>query len=98
MKFPKTVRTYCPAKDCRKHQEHTMKLMKNKPRPKTKKNALNKGARRVFKIMAGYGGMPRAKAATKHKQTTKPTFLLTCEKCGKSQPRSYKRLKRVTQV
>ena len=72
--------------------------MKNKPRPKTKKNALNKGARRVFKIMAGYGGMPRAKAAIKHKQTSKPTFLLTCEKCGKSHPRSYKRLKRVTQV
>jgi len=48
--------------------------------------------------MAGYGGMPRAKAATKHKQTSKPTFLLTCEKCGKSQPRSYKRLKKVTQV
>jgi len=48
--------------------------------------------------MAGYGGMPRAKAATKHKQTTKPTFLLTCEKCGKSHPRSYSRLKRVNQV
>jgi len=75
-----------------------MKLMKNKPRPKTKKNALNKGALRVFKIMAGYGGTPRAKAATKHKQTSKPTFLLTCEKCGKSQPRSYGRLKKATQV
>jgi ribosomal protein L44E len=48
--------------------------------------------------MAGYGGMPRSKAAIKHKQTTKPTFLLTCEKCKKAYPRSYSRLKRVNQV
>ena len=77
---------------------HKIKLLKNKARPKTKKNALNLGARRVFKIMAGYGGMPRAKAATKHKQTTKPTFVYTCDICKKSHVKSYSRLKRVNLV
>tara|TARA_Y100000034_G_C6885011_1_gene406213 strand:- start:768 stop:926 length:159 start_codon:yes stop_codon:yes gene_type:complete len=52
----------------------------------------------MFKIVSGYGGMPRAKAAQKHKQTTKPTFVLTCEICKKSQQRSFNRLKKVTQV
>jgi len=98
MKFPKQAKTYCPAKNCRKHTLQKVKLLKNKARPKTKKNALNKGARRVFKIMAGYGGMPRAKAATKHKQTTKPTFVYTCDSCGKAHIKSFKRLKKANLV
>ena len=54
----KTSENVLSAKNCRKHSSES-KQLKNKARPKTKKNALNKGARRVFKIMAGYGGMPR---------------------------------------
>jgi len=48
--------------------------------------------------MAGYGGMPRAKAATKHKQTTKQTFVYTCDFCNKSHVKAFKRLKKVNLV
>lgn len=98
MKFPKQTRTFCPSKQCKKHTMHKIKLLKNKARPKTKKNALNSGARRIFKIMAGYGGMPRAKAATKHKQTTKQTFVYTCSVCTKSHVKAFSRLKKANLV
>ena len=48
--------------------------------------------------MAGYGGMPRAKAATKHKQTTKQTFVYTCEIFTKAHVKSFSRLKKANLV
>jgi ribosomal protein L44E len=48
--------------------------------------------------MAGYGGMPRAKAATKHKQTTKATFVYTCDICNKAHVKAFSRIKKANLV
>jgi len=76
MKMPKKKRTYC--KSCRKHTEH------NVARPKKRKaSELKAGQRQFRRVLAGYGGFPRA-LPSGDKPTKKVSFKLTCTECNKS--------------
>jgi len=77
---------------------HKLKQVKTKPRPKTRSGGLKWGVRQAFKVMQGYGGMPRPKAAEKSKTSIHPTFKYTCEQCGKSIVKSFRRAKKISQV
>jgi len=76
MKMPKKKRTHCPS--CRKHTLHDV------TRPKKRKaSELKAGQRQFRRVLAGYGGFPRA-LPSGDKPTKKVTFKLTCNECKKS--------------
>ena len=77
MKFPKTVRTYCPY--CKKHTEHKVELAKKKPR-----RTLAIGQRRFLRKMKGYGSFPKENPKNREKSTRRVNIKLTCLECKKS--------------
>jgi large subunit ribosomal protein L44e len=95
MKFPKSVKRYCPT--CKARHTHKVTQAKTKPRPKPKKHALKRGVRQFFRIKAGFGGMPRSKV-NKSKQSQHIVLKYTCEKCKKGHLRSFNRMKKFSQV
>ena len=96
MKFPKQVNRYCPS--CKSKEIHKVQQAKTKPRPKTKKRGLKWGVRQMARVLSGYGGFPRPKAADKSKQSQHIVMKYTCDKCKKSTLRSFKRAKKFSQV
>ena len=77
MKFPKTIRTYCPY--CKKHTEHKVELAKKKPR-----RTLAIGQRRFLRKMKGYGSFPKENPRNREKSTKRVNIKLTCLECKKS--------------
>lgn len=77
MKMPKTKKTYCPK--CRKHTVHEISKVK-----KRKASELKAGQRQFRRVLAGYGGFPRA-LPSGDKPTKKVNLMLTCKVCQKSQ-------------
>ena len=77
MKMPKTKKTYCPK--CRKHTVHEISKVK-----KRKASELKAGQRQFRRVLAGYGGFPRA-LPSGDKPTKKVNLKLTCTVCQKSQ-------------
>jgi|YelNatPaOPRAMG01_1025707.scaffolds.fasta_scaffold19561_5 large subunit ribosomal protein L44e len=77
MKFPKTIRTYCPY--CKKHTEHKVELAKKKPR-----RTLAIGQRRFLRKMKGYGSFPKENPKNREKSTRRVNIKLTCLECKKS--------------
>jgi large subunit ribosomal protein L44e len=77
MKFPKTIRTYCPY--CKKHTEHKVELAKKKPR-----RTLAIGQRRFLRKMKGYGSFPKENPKNREKSTKRVNIKLTCLECKKS--------------
>jgi len=95
MKFPKSVRRYCPY--CKKRVDMKVAQAKTKPRPKTKKHALKWGVRQMARVLRGYGGFPRSKG-DKVKQSQHVVLKYTCQVCKKASVRSFKRMKKFSQV
>jgi len=79
MKYPKTIRTYCP--NCRKHTNHEVEIAKKKPR-----GALTHGQRIFKRKMFGYGSFPREKPSYQ-KPTKRVDLRFKCTVCGKKHTR-----------
>ncbi len=90
MKAPKLVNVYCPK--CRKHTQHTMKLVKKRARSSARPESQSQ--RRFKRIMAGYGGFPRPKPKGEGKQTKKLNIGLICKVCNKQHQRKGFRAKK----
>lgn len=97
MKIPKKLRKYCPY--CRKHTEHTIKLLK----ASRKRGSLKAGQRRFERKLEGYGGFPKPTMSRKEggykgrygsKTTKKVQILLTCTVCKRSHNMRGWRVKR----
>ena len=76
MKFPKTVRRYCP--NCRKHEKMTVTKYK-----KGKRNPLGWSARYMERKKQGYGSFPKEIFHKNAKINKKVTPLFECSECGK---------------
>jgi large subunit ribosomal protein L44e len=76
MKMPKEKRTYCPK--CRTHTIHEVIKVK-----KRKASELKAGQRQFRRVLAGYGGFPRA-LPSGAKPTKKVSLVLQCKSCKKS--------------
>lgn len=79
MKFPKTIRTYCPS--CKQHQTHTVELVKKKSR-----RTLAQGQRRFLRKLKGYTSFPRPQPDYE-KVTKKVDIRYKCTVCGKKHTR-----------
>jgi len=82
MKIPDVIKTFCPK--CKKQTEHKVKLYK---KGRTRETAL--GQKRHEQKTYGYTSKIAGKV-TVYKQGKTPTFMLTCTKCGKKHPKSFK--------
>jgi large subunit ribosomal protein L44e len=90
MKMPKKKMTHC--KSCRKHTLHDV------ARPKRRKaSELKAGQRQFRRVLAGYGGFPRA-LPSGDKPTKKVSFKLTCTECQKSHSTRGFRVKKLEMV
>ena len=90
MKFPKIIRTYCP--HCRKHTEHTVKLVKKKARGTARPNA--QSIHRFDRKMKGYGSFPKPIPKGEGKATKKLDLRLQCSACKKSHTKKGFRAKK----
>jgi len=79
MKYPKTMKTYCPT--CKKHTEHEVEIAKKRPR-----GAMTHGQRIFKRKMLGYGSFPREKP-DHQKPTKKVDLRYKCKVCGKKHMR-----------
>ncbi len=79
MKFPKTVRRYCPF--CKKHTEHSVSRVKGRKRRKTTKD--ERSAERKRK---GYGSFPFKNPKGREKPTRRLDLRYKCKECGKKHP------------
>jgi len=80
MKFPRTIKTLCPY--CKKHMEHTVKVVKQRARGSARPNA--QANRRKDRHKRGYGGHGKySKPAVAKKPTQKVDLRLACKTCGK---------------
>jgi len=75
LKFPKTIKTYCP--HCKTHTEHTVTIYKA-----GKRRTLSEGQRRYLRKNEGYGSKRKPEQKRFAKTTKKVVLLITCTKCG----------------
>eukprot|EP01069_Polyplicarium_translucidae_P011484 Polyplicarium_translucidae@DN39_c0_g1_i1.p2 len=73
---PKARRTFCPSKQCRKHQLHKVSQYK-----KGKESLLALGKRRYDMKQKGFGGQSKPILKKKAKTTKKIVLKLECSKC-----------------
>lgn len=88
MKFPRSMRTYCPR--CKTHTEFNVSLYRA-----GKRRAHRVGERRFKKKQKGYGGMKRPVQHNQAKVTKKQTLVLECKECTYKLMRKGIRLKKV---
>jgi large subunit ribosomal protein L44e len=92
MKFPETLRTYCPF--CRAHQEHEVRLNR-----KGKERTMNRGRRKFEEVKRGYGSIPRTPKKEVYKVGKRPVFLLKCKVCKKKHQRHQRaRTKKTVEI
>lgn len=80
MKYPKTVRTYCPK--CRKHTVHTAKMAS-----KGAARTMAIGTRKHERKLEGRGGKRAGKVPVK-KQGKRQVVALSCPECKKKHQRT----------
>ncbi len=80
MKFPKTLKAYCP--NCKKHTEHTVEVTKKRPR-----GTLTHGMRRFNRKLKGYGSFPKENPKGRQKSAVKLDLRYTCKICKKAHTR-----------
>jgi len=86
--IPKTRKTYCPNKKCKKHELHKVSQYK------TGKASLSaQGKRRYDKKQAGFGGQTKPVFHKKAKTTKKIVLKLECIKCKAKRMKPIKRTK-----
>lgn len=76
MKFPKTIKTFCPV--CKKHTLHEVEIAKKRTR-----GTLTHGMRRFNRKMKGYGSFPKENPKGREKPTKKLDLRYKCSVCGK---------------
>ena len=91
MKFPKSMRTYCPR--CKTHTEFAVSLYKA-----GKRRGAKLGERRFAKKQKGYGGMKRPVQHNQAKVSKKQSIMLKCGECGYTRQRKGIRMKKAEVV
>jgi len=86
--IPKTRRTYCKGKTCRKHTPHKVTQYK-----KGKDSLYAQGKRRYDRKQSGYGGQTKPVFHKKAKTTKKVVLRLECTVCKYKAQLSLKRCK-----
>ena len=87
MKFPRTMRTYCPK--CRTHTDHAVSFYKA-----GKRKAAKQGERHQAVRKKGYGGQKFPLQHNQAKVTKKQSLRLECNECGYTLMRKGIRLKK----
>lgn len=85
---PKTRRTYCKGKECRKHTQHKVTQYKA-----GKASLFAQGKRRYDRKQKGYGGQTKPVFHKKAKTTKKVVLRLECVVCKTKAQLSLKRCK-----
>ncbi|MEW6063263.1 MAG: 50S ribosomal protein L44e [Nanoarchaeota archaeon] len=98
MKFPKSIRTYCP--HCKKNTNHKVSLVKGGGKRGTlKKGSIQRAMKRGRGIGYGnkgrWGSKPSKPKRSGAKGSKKMNLKLTCEVCDKGIIRHGRRVKRV---
>ncbi|MHA2408048.1 MAG: 50S ribosomal protein L44e [Candidatus Ranarchaeia archaeon] len=75
MKYPRTIKTYCPR--CGKHTLFTVSQYK-----KGQDRRLAEGNRRYARKQEGYGGQRAPRQRKTAKTTKKQSVILSCNTCG----------------
>jgi large subunit ribosomal protein L44e len=88
MKFPRSMRTYCPR--CKAHTEFNVSLYKA-----GKRTAAKKGERHQKIRKRGYGGQKFPEQHNQAKVTKKQSLRLECRECNYKLMRKGLRLKKV---
>eukprot|EP01130_Rhizamoeba_saxonica_P007414 TRINITY_DN2_c0_g2_i1.p2 TRINITY_DN2_c0_g2~~TRINITY_DN2_c0_g2_i1.p2 ORF type:complete len:107 (-),score=13.01 TRINITY_DN2_c0_g2_i1:79-399(-) len=86
---PKERRTFCPAKQCRSHQNFTVAVYKAGAARK-----YAQGKRRYDRKQSGYGGQTKPIFHKKAKVTKKIVLRMECRKCKKRYVKVLKRCKK----
>ncbi|ODV62996.1 60S ribosomal protein eL42 [Ascoidea rubescens DSM 1968] len=86
--IPKTRKTYCKAKECRKHTQHKVTQYKA-----GKASLFAQGKRRYDRKQAGYGGQTKPVFHKKAKTTKKVVLRLECLVCKAKSQLALKRCK-----
>ncbi|KAH9039611.1 60S ribosomal protein L44 [Lactarius pseudohatsudake] len=86
--IPKTRRTFCAHKDCRKHTPHKVTQYK-----KGKDSLAVQGKRRYDRKQSGYGGQTKPVFHKKAKTTKKVVLRLECTVCKYKMQLALKRCK-----
>ncbi|KAJ9123329.1 40s ribosomal protein L44e [Naganishia vaughanmartiniae] len=86
--IPKTRRTYCKGKQCRKHTPHKVTQYK-----KGKDSIVAQGKRRYDRKQSGYGGQTKPVFHKKAKTTKKVVLRLECASCKTKHQLTLKRCK-----
>merc|ERR1711874_881133 len=73
---PKTRRTYCKGKDCKKHTQHKVTQYKA-----GKASLFAQGKRRYDRKQSGYGGQTKPVFHKRAKTTKKVVLRLECSEC-----------------
>ncbi|EEH07738.1 60S ribosomal protein L44 [Histoplasma capsulatum G186AR] len=85
---PKTRRTYCKSKECRKHTQHKVTQYKA-----GKASLFAQGKRRYDRKQSGYGGQTKPVFRKKAKTTKKVVLRLECTVCKTKAQLALKRCK-----
>eukprot|EP00938_MAST-03A_sp_MAST-3A-sp1_P001585 g1585.t1 len=85
---PKTRRTFCKSKKCRKHTIHKVSQYKS-----GKASNFAQGKRRYDSKQAGFGGQTKPIFHKKAKTTKKVTIRLECKECKQKTQLCLKRCK-----
>ncbi|KAM0108465.1 40s ribosomal protein L44e [Aspergillus fumigatus] len=85
---PKTRRTYCKSKECRKHTQHKVTQYKA-----GKASLFAQGKRRYDRKQSGYGGQTKPVFHKKAKTTKKIVLRLECTACKTKKQLALKRCK-----
>ncbi|XP_030960161.1 60S ribosomal protein L44-like [Quercus robur] len=85
---PKTKKTYCKSKECRKHTLHKVTQYK-----KGKDSLAVQGKRRYDRKQSGYGGQTKPVFHKKAKTTKKIVLRLQCQSCKHMSQHPIKRCK-----
>ncbi|CAF9933608.1 40s ribosomal protein L44e [Imshaugia aleurites] len=85
---PKTRRTYCKGKECKKHTQHKVTQYKA-----GKASSVAQGKRRYDRKQSGYGGQTKPVFHKKAKTTKKVVLRLECTNCKTKAQLSLKRCK-----
>ncbi|BFZ57389.1 40s ribosomal protein L44e [Savitreella phatthalungensis] len=86
--IPKTRKTYCKGKNCRKHTQHKVTQYK-----KGKDSLAAQGKRRYDRKQSGYGGQTKPVFHKKAKTTKKVVLRLECTSCKYKMQIALKRCK-----
>jgi large subunit ribosomal protein L44e len=91
MKFPSSMRTYCPR--CKTHTDHAVSLYKA-----GKRRGAKKGERHQARRKKGYGGQKFPLQHNQAKVSKKQTLMLECRECSYTLQRKGIRLKKAEVV